>query len=354
MSKQNFSHTIWMGDLDLYMTEDFIKQAFTAMGENVVSVKIIRNKTTMQPLGYCFVEFNNIEDGRNAMLKLNGKEIPGSSPPRRFKLNHASYGKEHLNVQEFSMFVGELSEDVDDLALFNAFKRYPSCRSAKVVLDNGRSRGYGFVRFTDEKDHKRAMTEMQNYPHLGRKPIRVSLAAPKRPDNPAVAAPSGSGPSHGYYSAGVPPPPQPPPHLAGSMDVPPLPSDPAYAYYQQAYASYLPQYGPYYAHQWACYYAHMYSGGSSQYQPPLPPQSAYSAYQQQAAQNLPAAMMPAPPEPTPEELEAAYLSEPVDPDANLADELESMLQDGEAVYFDLECSRWSIFDPNLPRVVNAT
>lgn len=32
---------------------------------------------------------------------------------------------------ECSLFVGELTEDVDDLALFNAFKKYPTCRSAK-------------------------------------------------------------------------------------------------------------------------------------------------------------------------------------------------------------------------------
>ncbi|CAH8856758.1 unnamed protein product [Trichobilharzia szidati] len=75
---------------------------------------------------------------------------------------------------ECSLFVGELTEDVDDLALFNA------CRSAKVVMTNGKSRGYGFVRFLTESDMDKALIEMQNYCGLGYKPIRVSLAIPKR------------------------------------------------------------------------------------------------------------------------------------------------------------------------------
>ena len=40
----------------------------------------------------------------------------------------------YFNSSEYSLFVGELTEDVDDLILFNAFKKYPSCRSAKGTL----------------------------------------------------------------------------------------------------------------------------------------------------------------------------------------------------------------------------
>ncbi|VDN16232.1 unnamed protein product [Dibothriocephalus latus] len=143
--------------LEPYMDETFIRKAFDFHDEKVVSVKIIRNKT------------------------------------RRFKLNHASYGKDSSSgyafcctllitfpLREFSLFVGELTEDVDDLALFNAFKKYPSCRSAKVVMNNGKSRGYGFVRFSSESDQDKALIEMQNFCGLGYKPIRVSLAIPKR------------------------------------------------------------------------------------------------------------------------------------------------------------------------------
>ncbi|VDQ01752.1 unnamed protein product [Trichobilharzia regenti] len=75
---QNFSHTIWMGDLEPYMDEMFIKRAFETSGEIIVSVKVIRNKATGQTLGYGFIEFLDSTAARDAMLKLNGKLIPGA------------------------------------------------------------------------------------------------------------------------------------------------------------------------------------------------------------------------------------------------------------------------------------
>lgn len=59
------------------MDETFIRQAFEFHDEKVVSVKIIRNKATGQTLGYGFVEFLDGIAARDAMLKLNGKPIPG-------------------------------------------------------------------------------------------------------------------------------------------------------------------------------------------------------------------------------------------------------------------------------------
>lgn len=47
-------------------------------------------------------------------------------------------------------------------------------------MTNGKSRGYGFVRFLTESDMDKALIEMQNFCGLGYKPIRVSLAIPKR------------------------------------------------------------------------------------------------------------------------------------------------------------------------------
>jgi len=50
-----------------------------------------------------------------------------------------------------------------------------------VVLDsNGKSRGYGFVRFMSETDQQRALIEMQGYSGANKKPLRISMATPKR------------------------------------------------------------------------------------------------------------------------------------------------------------------------------
>jgi len=50
-----------------------------------------------------------------------------------------------------------------------------------VVLDsNGKSRGYGFVRFACETEQQTALIEMQGYAGANVKPLRISLATPKR------------------------------------------------------------------------------------------------------------------------------------------------------------------------------
>jgi RNA recognition motif-containing protein len=43
---------------------------------------------------------------------------------------------------------------------------------------SGQSRGYGFVRFTDESDQQRALVEMQGV-YCGNRPMRISTATPK-------------------------------------------------------------------------------------------------------------------------------------------------------------------------------
>ncbi|XP_072297027.1 tRNA selenocysteine 1-associated protein 1-like [Eucyclogobius newberryi] len=175
----NRQTSLWMGDLDPYMDEDFIKQAFSAMGESPLGVKIITHRITGGSAGYCFVELADEESVERCVQRLNGKLVPGSNPPRKFKLNYATYGKRPEPGPEFSVFVGDLASEVDDYQLHQAFKKYPSCKGAKVVTDQyGYSRGYGFVKFGDENEQKKAIEECQGTMLAG-KPLRLSIAVAK-------------------------------------------------------------------------------------------------------------------------------------------------------------------------------
>ncbi|XP_061598014.1 tRNA selenocysteine 1-associated protein 1-like [Cololabis saira] len=170
--------TLWMGNLDAYMDEKFITRAFSTMGEQAVNVRIIRNKMTGGAMGYCFVEMTDEATAERCLRKVNGKALPGANPPTRFKLNRATFGKAETG-QMFSLFVGDLTPEVDDGMLYEFFyNRYPSCRGGKVVLDSmGNSKGCGFVQFPDERLQKRALDECQSAVGLGSKPLRLSLAA---------------------------------------------------------------------------------------------------------------------------------------------------------------------------------
>ncbi|XP_037085317.1 tRNA selenocysteine 1-associated protein 1-like [Pollicipes pollicipes] len=171
-----------MGNIADYMDETFVTNAFLAMDEEVSLVKIIKNKFTGLPAGYCFVHFKDEQTAMRVMHKLNSKMIPNSQPPTRFLLNHSNAKK--TQDSEFSLWVGDLDQAVDDEMLYKAFAtRYNSVRLAKVVFDKvtGLSRCYAFVRFGVEEDHKDALTHMNGFTGLGSKPIRVSLAVPRRP-----------------------------------------------------------------------------------------------------------------------------------------------------------------------------
>lgn len=207
--------TLWMGELEPWIDENFVRSVWFGMGEQV-NVKMIRDKFSGNA-GYCFIDFTTPEAAAKA-LSLNGSMIPNTSRP--FKLNWASGGgladRRDDRGPEFSIFVGDLGPEVNEYVLVSLFQsRFPSCKSAKIMTDpiSGMSRGYGFVRFSDEGDQQRALTEMQGV-YCGNRPMRISTATPKNKaggGGPAGAmggmpgAGMGGNMAPGMYSMGAPP-----------------------------------------------------------------------------------------------------------------------------------------------------
>ncbi|KAL5567142.1 hypothetical protein UlMin_030306 [Ulmus minor] len=174
--------TLWIGDLQYWVDENYLSSCFAHTGE-VVSIKIIRNKITGQPEGYGFVEFNSHAAAERVLQTYNGAQMPGTE--QTFRLNWASFGIGERRPDagpEHSIFVGDLAPDVTDYLLQETFRaQYPSVRGAKVVTDpnTGRSKGYGFVKFVDETERNRAMSEM-NGVYCTTRPMRISAATPKK------------------------------------------------------------------------------------------------------------------------------------------------------------------------------
>ena len=201
---QNKHSVLWMGELDNYMSEEYIVKAFEQAGEKVTDVRVIRNKHTGLPAGYCFVDFGDGANIESIMRSHNGNAIPNSDPPRVFKLNYASG-----NAPEFSLYVGDLSTEVNDIMLLDFFQqRFPSCRAARVVQETtGKSKGYGFVRFTEEQEQQRALREMEGIQGLGSRAIKIRVAVPKK-NLPGGSSPTSSG-HHSPPGAGSSPGPAP-------------------------------------------------------------------------------------------------------------------------------------------------
>ena len=54
------ANVLWVGDLDATMDDTFLRRALAQAGENVVSIKIIKNKQTGSSQGYGFVGMSEI------------------------------------------------------------------------------------------------------------------------------------------------------------------------------------------------------------------------------------------------------------------------------------------------------
>ncbi|KAI7734931.1 hypothetical protein M8C21_010367 [Ambrosia artemisiifolia] len=175
--------TIWIGDLQNWMDETYIQSCFAQTGE-VANIKLIRNKQTGHSERYGFIEFHSHEAAEKALQSYNGTMMPNTD--QVFRLNWASFnsGEKRADTgSDLSIFIGDLAPDVTDALLYETFAgRYPSVKGAKVVFDmnTGCSKGYGFVRFSDENERTRAMTEM-NGQYCSSRPMRVGVATPKKP-----------------------------------------------------------------------------------------------------------------------------------------------------------------------------
>ncbi|XP_074330508.1 polyadenylate-binding protein RBP47-like isoform X2 [Apium graveolens] len=175
--------TIWIGDLQGWMDEAYLQSCFAASGEPI-SVKLIRNKQTGQSEKFGFIEFLSHAAAEKILQSYNGTLMPNTD--QAFRLNWSTFSsgeRRQDGGSDLSIFVGDLAADVTDAMLHETFaSRYSSVRGAKVVVDanTGRPKGYGFVRFGDENEKSRAMTEM-NGQYCSSRPMRISIATPKKP-----------------------------------------------------------------------------------------------------------------------------------------------------------------------------
>ena len=170
-------NNIWMGDIKPWMNESFILKSFNYYNIYPLNVKLIHDKNTNELKNYCFISFESVEEANKCIIMLNGKQIPNTLI--KFKLNWATY---FSNFNK-SVYVGNLSPDVDDISLFNLFKeKYSTVHHASVIMDKGKSKGFGFILFRGEKEYERCLNEMNGIKFHGNY-IKVNEQKKKDDDN---------------------------------------------------------------------------------------------------------------------------------------------------------------------------
>ncbi|CCD65016.1 RRM domain-containing protein [Caenorhabditis elegans] len=139
--------TLYVGNLDSTVTEDFIATLFNQIG-SVTKTKVIFDE-----------------------MKVNWAVEPGQQQSKIDTTRH------------FHVFVGDLSSEVDNQKLREAFQPFGDVSDAKVIRDTNttKSKGYGFVSYPKREEAERAIEQM-NGQWLGRRTIRTNWATRKPGD----------------------------------------------------------------------------------------------------------------------------------------------------------------------------
>ncbi|GIL75001.1 hypothetical protein Vretimale_2469 [Volvox reticuliferus] len=172
---RNQEATVYVGNLDVQVTEELVWELFTQAGP-VVNVYMPKDRVTSQHQGYGFVEFKGEEDADYAIKILNMIKMYGKA----IRVNKASQDKRQADVGA-NLFIGNLDPDVDEKLLYDTFSAFGVIvNTPKIMRDpeTGNSRGFGFVSY-DCFEASDAAIEAMNGQYLCNRAITVSYAFKK-------------------------------------------------------------------------------------------------------------------------------------------------------------------------------
>ncbi|XP_075211789.1 poly(A) binding protein [Lycorma delicatula] len=169
--------------------DDMLRDMFEKYG-TITSHKVM-NKEDGKSRGFGFVAFEDPEAAERAVEELNGKELfegkflyvgraqKKAERQQELKRKFEQLKMERLNrYQGVNLYVKNLDDTIDDERLRKEFNPFGTITSAKVMLEDGRSKGFGFVCFSSPEEATKAVTEM-NGRIVGTKPLYVALAQRK-------------------------------------------------------------------------------------------------------------------------------------------------------------------------------
>uniref|UniRef100_A0A2K6GL38 PABP n=1 Tax=Propithecus coquereli TaxID=379532 RepID=A0A2K6GL38_PROCO len=168
--------------------DESLKELFSQFGKTL-SVKVMRDPGGKSKV-FGFVSYEKHEDANEAVEEMNGKEISGKvifvgraqkkvEWQAELKRKFEQLKQDRISrYQGVNLYIKNLDDTIDDEKLRKEFSPFGSITSAKVMPEDGRSKGFGFVCFSSPEEAAKAVTEM-NGRIVGSKPLYVALAQRK-------------------------------------------------------------------------------------------------------------------------------------------------------------------------------
>lgn len=170
------------------LSDESLKEMFEKYGTITSHRVMIKDGKSR---GFGFVAFENPESAEHAVQELNGKELGdgkvlyvGRAQKKNERQMELKRRFEQLKMERLTryqgvnLYVKNLDDSIDDERLRKEFSPFGTITSAKVMLEEGRSKGFGFVCFSAAEEATKAVTEM-NGRIVGSKPLYVALAQRK-------------------------------------------------------------------------------------------------------------------------------------------------------------------------------
>ncbi|XP_023267876.1 polyadenylate-binding protein 1 isoform X3 [Seriola lalandi dorsalis] len=173
---------------DEKLRELFSKYDLSCLG-NAMSIRVMTDDNG-KSRGFGFVSFERHEDAQKAVDEMNGKELNGKliyvgraqkkvERQTELKRKFEQMKQDRMTrYQGVNLYVKNLDDGIDDERLRKEFSPFGTITSAKVMMEGGRSKGFGFVCFSSPEEATKAVTEM-NGRIVATKPLYVALAQRK-------------------------------------------------------------------------------------------------------------------------------------------------------------------------------
>merc|ERR1719384_26959 len=187
--KSNRFTNVYVKNFNEAMTEEDLQKIFEKFGK-ITSLKLMKSDDDEKNKGFGFVSFDDAETAEAACAELNGTEVQGKTiyvgraqkkAERQMELKKKF---EQMKIERMTRFQGvnlyvkNLDDTIDDERLRTEFTPFGTITSAKVMCEEGRSKGFGFVCFSSPEEATKAVTEM-NGRIIVSKPLYVALAQRK-------------------------------------------------------------------------------------------------------------------------------------------------------------------------------
>eukprot|EP00898_Chlorokybus_atmophyticus_P008272 jgi/Chlat1/8446/Chrsp80S00648 len=180
---------IYVKNLADTVTDEILRETFAQYG-TVTSAVVMKDHEGVSK-GFGFVNFEEPDCAAKAVAELDGHDYDGkawyvgraqkkSEREQELRNRYNQERQERMDkLQGANLYIKNLDDSVDDEKLRELFAELGTITSCKVMRDGqGRSRGSGFVSFSNTEEATRAVTEM-NGKIVAQKPLYVALAQRK-------------------------------------------------------------------------------------------------------------------------------------------------------------------------------